>query len=157
MTFKSTAVRGKCWKGARWSKSIWKILVRYYGPNTLITVKTVTKELKTHQWERWRETEEKPCLPGSLCPCGVPRSVTAEWWQLAVAKGLGHLLPSPPSALHPLVGSPSLCAALCHQAPAVPWEALLHTHPWNLLMPFGSVRSWASVSVLPYKWTLQII
>lgn len=74
MTFKSTAVRGKCWKGARWSKSIWKLLVRYYGPNTLITVKTVTKSLKLISE---KPTEEKPCLH-SLCVLVVSPGL----WQL---------------------------------------------------------------------------
>lgn len=60
---------------------------------------------------------EKPSLPRSLCPCGARRSVTAGWWQLAVAKGLGHLQPSsafPCRFILPLCCPlpPSHCSAL---------------------------------------------
>lgn len=156
MTFKSRAVRGKCWKRARWSKRSWKILVKHDGPNTLIVV-----TIKS-QWSL-KFTCKKPIVekPTLLLQVSVslwlpPRPVAKEWVPpsagrlgLDVAEGLAHLQQSPLSVLHALAGLAFLCAALCHCS-------TLENSTWNLLMPFVSVRSFISMPVLSYMHELYI-
>lgn len=164
MTFKSTAVRGKCWKRARWSKRIWKILVKHYGPNTLIKVKTKSRGSLKLTYEK--PTVEKPTLPLQVSVSRwLSRGAAAEEWvpspaghlELALAKGLWHLQQSPFGALHPLAGLAFLWAALCHWATATLWKTLLNMSLELVNAICLSEELYFNACAKLYEWTLHII
>lgn len=136
MTFKSTAVRGKCWKRARWSKRIWKILVKHYGPNTLIIVKI--KSQRSLKLICEKPTVEKATLPllqgalhlTSLCHCGCPqvwwprRGATMSW-EVVPGCGLGTWAPAAKPSWCP--DSPCrFSSSVLSLATAIPWKTLLN-------------------------------
>ena len=163
MTFKSTAVRGKCWKRARWSKSIWKILVKRYVPNTFIIVKINSQGSLKIIYEK--SIVEKPTLNLQvsaslwLSPCPVAEERVpppAGWLVLAVVKGLWHLQQSPLGALHPLAGLAFLCAALCHWATAILWKTLLNMSLELVNAICLSEELYFNACAKLYEWTLHI-